>query len=101
MSAITDEDVAAKARELHDGTACTGTDCLTGSAAWIYDLARSILKGERARADADRDRTRVRAEVRDRLDAAGDVAELAALRWLAHEQPDLVNAALDAVGVPS
>lgn len=49
---------------------------------------------------AARDTARVRAELRVRMDRWGVDFE-AALRWLANENPDAVNEALDEIGAPS
>lgn len=52
-----------------------------------------------ARIEADANR--IRAELRDRLDRATPDQYEAALRELAHTDPDAVNAALDEAGAPA
>ena len=53
-----------------------------------------------ARANAEADLARIRNELRDRLDRCDPFDHEAALRQLAHRDPDLVNEALDTTGAP-
>ena len=101
MSAITDEAIAAKARELHDA-GCIA-DCSFGITSTWFIYARAVLEHEAREAAVERDRARVDAELTDRIDHAHEVGVdfEAIVRALGERLPDAVRAALDEAGAPT
>ena len=101
MTAITDEAIAAKARELHDA-GCLA-DCDFGVTSTWHEYARAVLEHEAHKAARERDRARVRDELRERLDHCREVGLdfEAVVRSLADTVPDAVRTALDEAGAPT
>jgi hypothetical protein len=101
MSAITDEAVAAKARELHD-EGCPAPCAFGITSTWLH-YARAVLEHEARQAEADRDRDRVVAELRERIDHGREVGVdfEAIVRSLSLVVPDVVRAAIDVAGAPT
>ena len=71
----------------------------TARAESVAHLAESRIHDTHDAAEADL--ARIRAELTDRLDRCDPFAHEAALRWLAHENPDAVNEALTETGGPN
>lgn len=101
MTAITDEAIAAKARELHD-EGCLA-DCDLGVSSTWHQYARAVLEHEARKAARERDRVRVRAELRERIDHCREagVDFEAVVRSLADIVPDAVHTALDETEAPA